>query len=220
MFADRNRAGTYGIMLCLAAAMFGMFFFLTLFVQNVLGFSPLAAGSRLPAGERWSSPSARGWPQRLLPGSAPSPSWWRARSLAAGGLSWLTLTDVHSTYLGSVLGPMLVFGLGMGMEFVSCTLMALSGVAPQEAGAASGLLNATQQVGGSLGLSILVTVFGTASRTRRSSRSRSSWRRPARPSVCVSGAPVCSPRPGPTRSSPRASRRPSSWRPSSRCWPR
>ena len=59
---------------------------------------------------------------------------------------------------------MLVFGFGMGMQFVSLTLMAVSGVAPREAGAASGVLNATQQVGGSLGLSILVTVFGTASR--------------------------------------------------------
>jgi len=83
--------------------------------------------------------------------------------LAAAGLAWLTLTDIHSTYAGSVLGPMLVFSLGMGMEFVSLTLMALSNVQVQETGAASGLLNATQQVGGSLGLSILVTMFGTAS---------------------------------------------------------
>ncbi|WP_374206576.1 hypothetical protein [Streptomyces sp. CYG21] len=59
---------------------------------------------------------------------------------------------------------MLVFGLGMGMQFVSLTLMAVSGVARRKRGAASGVLNATQQVGGSLGLSILVTMFGTASR--------------------------------------------------------
>lgn len=84
--------------------------------------------------------------------------------LAAAGLSWLTFTDIHSSYAGSILGPMLVFGLGMGMNFVSLTLMAVSGVARHETGAASGMLNATQQVGGSLGLSILVTVFGTASR--------------------------------------------------------
>jgi hypothetical protein len=84
--------------------------------------------------------------------------------LAAAGLAWLTLTDVDSTYAGSILGPILVFALGMGMEFVSLTLMALSNVTVRETGAASGLLNATQQVGGSLGLSILVTMFGTASR--------------------------------------------------------
>ncbi|MEU6544772.1 MFS transporter [Streptomyces sp. NPDC046859] len=162
MFADRNRAGTYGIMLSLAAAIFGMFFFLTLFVQNVLGFSPLQAGlAFLPVSAVIAV--GAGIASRLLPRYGPKPFMVTGAILAAAGLAWLTLTDVHSTYLGSVLGPMLVFSLGMGMEFVSLTLMALSDVTPEETGAASGLLNATQQVGGSLGLSILVTMYGTAS---------------------------------------------------------
>jgi EmrB/QacA subfamily drug resistance transporter len=163
MFADRNRAGTYGIMLCLAAAIFGMFFFLTLFVQNVLGFSPLATGfAFLPVSAVIAV--GAGLASRFLPRFGPKPFMVVGAILAAAGLSWLTLTDIHSTYAGSVLGPILVFSLGMGMEFVSLTLMALSNVPPQETGAASGLLNATQQVGGSLGLSILVTMYGTASR--------------------------------------------------------
>lgn len=162
MFADRNRAGTYGIMLCLAAAIFGMFFFLTLFVQNVLDFSPLQAGfAFLPVSVVIAF--GAGLASRFLPTYGPKPFMVAGAILAAAGLGWLTLTDVHSTYAGSVLGPMLVFSLGMGMEFVSLTLMALSDVPTQETGAASGLLNATQQVGGSLGLSILVTMFGTAS---------------------------------------------------------
>ncbi|MEU9631410.1 MFS transporter [Streptomyces luteogriseus] len=162
MFADRNRAGTYGIMLCLAAAIFGMFFFLTLFVQNVLGFSPLAAGlAFLPVSAVIAV--GAGLASRFLPVYGPKPFMVVGAILAAAGLAWLTLTDVHSTYAGSVLGPMLVFSLGMGMEFVSLTLMALSNVPTPETGAASGLLNATQQVGGSLGLSILVTMYGTAS---------------------------------------------------------
>jgi predicted MFS family arabinose efflux permease len=162
MFADRNRAGTYGIMLCLAAAIFGMFFFLTLFVQNVLDFSPLATGfAFLPVSAVIAI--GAGLASRFLPVYGPKPFMVVGAILAAAGLGWLTLTDVHSTYAGSVLGPMLVFSLGMGMEFVSLTLMALSNVATQETGAASGLLNATQQVGGSLGLSILVTMYGTAS---------------------------------------------------------
>jgi EmrB/QacA subfamily drug resistance transporter len=162
MFADRNRAGTYGIMLCLAAAMFGMFFFLTLFVQNVLDFSPLQAGlAFLPVSAVIAI--GAGLASRFLPVYGPKPFMVGGGILAAAGLAWLTLTDVHSTYAGSVLGPMLVFSLGMGMEFVSLTLMALSDVPVQETGAASGLLNATQQVGGSLGLSILVTIFGTVS---------------------------------------------------------
>ncbi len=104
-----------------------------------------------------------GLASQLLPRYGPKPFMVTGSILAAAGLSWLTLTDVHSTYLGSVLGPMLVFNLGMGMNFVALTLMAVSGVPPHESGAASGLLNVTQQVGGSLGLSILVTAFGTAS---------------------------------------------------------
>jgi EmrB/QacA subfamily drug resistance transporter len=163
MFADRNRAGAYGIMLSLAAAIFGMFFFLTLFVQDVLGFSPLRAGlAFLPVSVLIAT--GAGVTSQLLPRFGPKPFMVSGAILAAGGLSWLTLIDVDSTYLGSILGPMLVFGLGMGMQFVSLTLMAVSGVRREESGAASGLLNANQQVGGSLGLSILVTVFGTASR--------------------------------------------------------
>ncbi|MEU9984389.1 MFS transporter [Streptomyces sp. NPDC050856] len=162
MFADRNRAGTYGMMLSLAAAMFGMFFFLTLFVQNVLDFSPLRAGlAFLPVSAVIAV--GAGLASQLLPRYGPKPFMVTGALLAAAGLGWLTLTDVHSTYTGSILGPMLVFSLGMGMQFVSLTLMALSHVPAHESGAASGLLNVTQQVGGSLGLSILVTVFGTAS---------------------------------------------------------
>ncbi|MBT2407570.1 MULTISPECIES: MFS transporter [unclassified Streptomyces] len=163
MFADRNRAGTYGIMLMLACAIFGMFFFLTLFVQNVLGFSPLRAGlAFLPISGVVAV--GAGIASQLLPKYGPKPFMVAGALCTAVGLAWLTQTDIHSTYLGSILGPTLVFGLGMGLQFVSLTLMALSNVPDRESGAASGLLNTMQQVGGSLGLSILVTVFGTASR--------------------------------------------------------
>ncbi|MEV7542241.1 MFS transporter [Streptomyces sp. NPDC089915] len=163
MFADRNRAGTYGIMLFLACAIFGMFFFLTLFVQNVLGFSPLRAGLAFLPVSVMVAVSAT-FTSRLLPRFGPKPFMVAGALCCAAGLAWLTRIDVHSTYPGSVLGPIIVFATGMGMQFVSLTLMALSNVPDRESGAASGLLNSMQQVGGSLGLSILVTVFGTASR--------------------------------------------------------
>ncbi|MEU6862050.1 MFS transporter [Streptomyces sp. NPDC046876] len=163
MFADRNRAASYGIMLFLACAIFGMFFFLTLFVQNVLDFSPLRAGlAFLPVSAVIAV--GAGITSQLLPKFGPKPFMVGGALCSAAGLAWLTQTDVHSTYLGSILGPMLFFSLGMGLQFVSLTLTALSNVRDRESGAASGLLNTTQQVGGSLGLSILVTVFGTASR--------------------------------------------------------
>jgi EmrB/QacA subfamily drug resistance transporter len=163
MFADRNRAGSYAIMLSLAAAMFGMFFFLTLFVQDVLGYTPLRAGlSFLPvtAGIIISSQFAA----RSLPRLGPKRLMTTGALLAVVGLAWLTQVSVDSGYVEGLLVPMVVFALGMGLLFVPLTVVAVSGVPPHEAGAASSLLNVMQQVGGSLGLSILVTAFGTASR--------------------------------------------------------
>ncbi|MEV0933977.1 MFS transporter [Streptomyces phaeochromogenes] len=163
MFADRNRSGTYVIMLSLAAAMFGMFFFIVLFVQNVLSYTPIEAGlAFLPV--TVAIAIGAGLSQKFLPVLGPKPFMMVGSALVALGLGWLTFMDPESTYVGGILGPMLLFAFGMGLNFVTLTLTAVSGVAVHEAGAASGLLNATQQVGGSLGLSILTTVFGTASR--------------------------------------------------------
>ncbi|MEV8629155.1 MFS transporter [Streptomyces sp. NPDC051079] len=163
MFADRNRSGTYVIMLSLAAAMLGMFFFIVLFVQNVLGYSPIRSGlAFLPV--TLAIGLGAGLAQRMLPALGPKPFMVTGAACTAIGLFWLSFISSDSSYASGVLGPMLVFGFGMGLNFVTLTLTAVSGVAQHEAGAASGLLNATQQVGGSLGLSILVTVFGTASR--------------------------------------------------------
>ncbi|MFI8965264.1 MFS transporter [Streptomyces sp. NPDC053493] len=163
MFADRNRSGTYVIMLSLAAAMFGMFFFIVLFVQNVLGYSPIRAGvAFLPV--TLAIGVGAGLAQRLLPVLGPKPFMVTGAALTGAGLFWLTFITPDSSYVTGVLGPMVVFGFGMGLNFVTLTLTAVSGVGQHEAGAASGLLNAMQQVGGSLGLSILVTVFGNASK--------------------------------------------------------
>ncbi|GAA3480510.1 MFS transporter [Streptomyces yanii] len=163
MFADRNRSGTYLVMLSLAAAMLGMFFFIVLFVQNVLGYSPVESGlAFLPV--TVAIAIGAGLSQRLLPALGPKPFMITGSTLTGIGLFWQTLISPDSSYVSGVLGPMILFGFGMGLNFVTLTLTAVSGVAQHEAGAASGLLNASQQVGGSLGLSILVTVFGTASR--------------------------------------------------------
>ncbi|WP_407077685.1 MFS transporter [Streptomyces phytohabitans] len=169
MFTDRNRSGSYVMMLSLAAAMFGMFFFIVIFVQNVLGYSPIKAGlAFLPVTAAIAV--GAGLSQRFLPVLGPKPFMVTGSLLTASGMAWLTLISPDSGYVGGVLGPMLLFGFGMGLNFVTLTLTAVSGVASHEAGAASGLLNATQQVGGSLGLSILMTVFGTASRDEAEAR--------------------------------------------------
>lgn len=169
MFADRNRSGTYVIMLSLAAAMFGMFFFMVLFVQNVLDYTPIAAGlAFLPVTA--AIVAGAGLSTRLLPVFGPKPFLVAGTVLTGAGMGWLTAIGPGRGYVDGVLGPMLLFGLGMGLNFVTLTLTAVSGVAQHEAGAASGLLNATQQVGGALGLSILVTVFGSASRDAAQAR--------------------------------------------------
>jgi len=169
LFADRNRAGSYAIMLALAAAMFGQFFFLTLFVQDVLGYSPLRAGlAFLPITAAIVTTSQ--FAARSLPRIGPKRLMTAGALLAATGLVWLTQVSVDSGYLDGILGPMLLFGLGMGLLFVPLTILAVSGVPRHETGAASSLLNVTQQVGGSLGLSILVTAFGTASRNQTTTK--------------------------------------------------
>ncbi|WP_438302759.1 MFS transporter [Streptomyces sp. HUAS TT11] len=163
MFGDRNRVGSYVMILCLAGAMYGMFFFIVQFFQIVLGYSPITSGlaSLTFTG---ALVVAVGFTQRFLPVLGPRPFVIVGSALSIAGLYWLTFIEPDSTYSGSVLGPMLIFGAGIGLNFVTLTLTAVSGVAHHEAGAASGVLNAAQQVGGSLGLSIMVTVFGTASR--------------------------------------------------------
>jgi len=163
MFRNRNRTGSYVVMLSLAAALFSMFFFLTLFVQNILDYSPLKAGfAFLPVSAAIVVTAQIASRQLLTRG----PKFFMVLGavLATAGLGWLSQISTTSSYVSGILGPMLLFAAGMGFLFVPLTVVAVSGVRQQDSGAASGLLNVMQQVGGSLGLSILVTVFGTASR--------------------------------------------------------
>jgi EmrB/QacA subfamily drug resistance transporter len=163
LFTDRGRAGSYLARLLVVAGMFGMFFFLTQFVQDVLGFSPLATGiAFLPMTVTLFAVS-RAAP-RLLPRFGPTRLMVAGMLPVIAGMAWLSRVSVHSAYGSGILGPMLLLGIGMGVAFVPLTTVALAGVAPADSGAASSMVNVMQQVGGSLGLAILVTVFGTASR--------------------------------------------------------
>ncbi|MER6297956.1 MFS transporter [Kitasatospora sp. NPDC001539] len=163
LLRERNRSGAYGLMLCVAAAMFSIFFFITLFVQEILGFSPLRAGfAFLPISV--AIIGAAQFAARNQVRWGPKPFLVTGSVLVLAGVAWASRIDINSTYVDGILGPTLLFGLGMGSIFVPVMLTAVSRVAPHETGAATGMLNTTQQVGGSLGLSILVTVYGTASR--------------------------------------------------------
>ncbi len=161
LFADRNRASAYLNMLLLFATMFSVFFFLTQFLQDVLGFSPLQAGVAFLPMTLPMFASVRTVP-RLLPRFGPKPLMVIGATLITGAIVWLTHISATSGYLSGVLGPMLLLGVGVGCSVLPLNVVILSGVLRQNAGAASGVLQTMQQVGGSLGLAILVTVFGTA----------------------------------------------------------
>jgi MFS family permease len=150
-------------MLLLAGALFAMFFFLTVFVQSILHYSPLKTGFIYLPLSAAIVVSAQVCAKQLVK-VGPKPFLVVGAVMVAVALWWLSLVNVHSTYAANLLGPLIIFGLGMGFMFVPLTMIAVSGVEPEEAGSASGLLNVTQQVGGSLGLAILTTAFATAQR--------------------------------------------------------
>jgi EmrB/QacA subfamily drug resistance transporter len=162
LFADRNRSASYLGRLLLVAGMMGMFFFLTQFLQNVLGYSAIQSGCAfLPLTVMLfasSQLSARYLVERL--GAKPLMTYGIALSTIA--LLLLTRLSENSGYL-ELLATLVLFGAGNGLAFVPLTATALQGVNPADASAASGLVNVMQQVGGALGLAVLVTVFGTAS---------------------------------------------------------
>lgn len=159
LFADRNRSASYVVRVLMTAGMFGMFFFLTQFVQEVWGYGPLRAGiAFLPLTVVLFVASML--TARVLAPRIP------ARSLMIVGLAFATAAlllagslDPTSSYL-ALLAPFVLFGAGAGLTFVPMTAMSLAGVAEADAGAASGLVNVSQQVGGALGLAVLVSVFG------------------------------------------------------------
>jgi EmrB/QacA subfamily drug resistance transporter len=163
LFADASRSGSFAARLLLVAGMFGMFFFLTQFLQDILGFSPLRAGvAFLPLTITLFAVSRTA--PRLMPVFGPKPLMVAGMLPAIAAMAWLSRVSPATGYWSGVFGPMTLFGLGMGIVFVPLTTASLAGVRPQESGAASSMVNVTQQVGGSLGLAALVAVFGTASR--------------------------------------------------------
>jgi len=160
LFRDRNRTGANLILLCVGTALFGMFFFLTIFVQTVWGYSPVKTGvAYLPM--VGTIMLMAGVSSQLVGRIGARPLLIAGSSFAAGGMFWLSRITEHSTYVGGLLGPMIITAAGLGMLFMPLTLVALNKVQERDAGVASSLVNTGQQVGGSIGLAILGTVAWT-----------------------------------------------------------
>jgi EmrB/QacA subfamily drug resistance transporter len=158
---SRDRTGSYIISLCVGTALFGMFFFLTLFLQNVWGYSALKTGlAYLPM--IFMVMAASGVASQLVTRIGARPLMLAGSVISTGGLFWLSRINENSHYVSGLLGPMLVTALGMGLIFVPLSLVSLTKVADNDAGVASSLLNVGQQVGGSIGLAILGTVAWSA----------------------------------------------------------
>jgi EmrB/QacA subfamily drug resistance transporter len=167
VLANRARSGAYVVSLAIGAALSGMLFLLTLYLQNVLGFTPLQAGlAFLPTAV--GVVIGAGLTARLLGRLGPRVPMVAGPLLVAAGMLWLSRITPHGSYLVEVLGPLLVLALGLGQVFVSTSTLAISGVDPGASGLASALLNAGRQLGGSLGIAVMGTIaaqaggFGTA----------------------------------------------------------
>jgi predicted MFS family arabinose efflux permease len=156
-FRNLNVSAANATMIATGAAIIGLFYFLSLYMQEVLGYSAIKAGtSQLPlaagivfAAAIAASLVARLGLRRVLIGGL---------ALFAAGLVWFAQLPVHGSYLADLLGPSLLIALGLGFAFVPITILAETGVNDREYGLASGLLNTSQQVGGALGLAVLTTI--------------------------------------------------------------
>ncbi|HTW12070.1 MAG TPA: MFS transporter [Solirubrobacteraceae bacterium] len=157
IFRVRSISTANTVMLLVASGMFGMFFFASLYVQDVMGYSPLKAGfAFLPAS--LGIILGAGIAQGLIKRTGVRNMSVIGLTLATAGMAILTQVPVHGHYVSNLLVGLLPLTIGMGLVFVPITLLGTSGVSSDDAGLASGLFNSAQQVGGSLGLAILSTL--------------------------------------------------------------
>jgi EmrB/QacA subfamily drug resistance transporter len=157
IFSNRSLSAADATLLVMAAALFGIFFFLTLYLQQVLGFSAAETGvAYLPLSLTIIVASAVASP--LVDRFTPKPVLVAGLLITLGGFALLATLSGHGDYGSHVVPAMIMLGVGPGISFVPITIAGTSGVAREDSGLASGLLNATQQVGGALGLAILSTV--------------------------------------------------------------
>jgi EmrB/QacA subfamily drug resistance transporter len=160
IFADRNRAGVYLILLCLAATFFGMFFFLTLFTQVTWGYSALRGGlAYLPFVGGFIV--FAGLCSRIVPRLGARVPMTIGAVLAPVSMFWLARVHEHSHYLTGVCLPLLVFAATAGLIFVPLTMTLVAGISDEHSGVAWSMFNAGQQVGGAVGLAVIGSVAWT-----------------------------------------------------------
>ncbi len=163
IFRKRTLRGANIVGVLIGMSLFSMFFLITLYLQQVLGFSALEAGvSYLPlaiaiilsAGAASALVTRLGFKNVLIAGMV----------LVAVALAWFSQIEPDGTFVVDVLGPSILAGVGLGFAFVPVTIAAVTGIEPHEAGLASGLINTSQQIGGALGLAILASIANASTK--------------------------------------------------------
>jgi EmrB/QacA subfamily drug resistance transporter len=163
IFRRRSLCAANGIAVTIGAALFGMYFFVSLYLQQVVGFSPLRTGlAILPAGSMTLLGALVA--PRVVAVIGAKRQLVLGPTFSAFGLLWISDLSFGASYWVHMFGPLALFGLGIGLSFVPMTLTATAGVPPKEAGLASGLINTTRQMGGAVGLAVLATLAAGTTR--------------------------------------------------------
>ncbi|MFL6119286.1 MFS transporter [Actinophytocola sp.] len=163
LFRDRNRAAAYTNFFLGPLSMMSAFFFMTQFLQEVSRYRALTTGFAFLPMAVGILGMSRLIP-RLLPRFGPKPLALTGTLLMSAGLWWMSTLSAGSSYVPAILGPMILMGLGGGMAFAPLNVLIMATVPPADAGAAGGALQTMQQIGSTLGLALLVTIAGSASR--------------------------------------------------------
>ena len=157
IFRKRTLTGANVVGLMVGGSLFAMFFFITLYMQQVLGYSPIKAGlSYLPLSV--AIILSAGVASQLVTKVGFKPVLAVGLVLIAAGLVWFSRVSVGGGFTTDILGPSLLAAVGLGFAFVTTTIAAVSGIEDREQGLASGLINTSQQIGGALGLAVLATI--------------------------------------------------------------
>jgi EmrB/QacA subfamily drug resistance transporter len=159
---DRNRGGAYASMLIGTAGLFGIFLFLTYYLQQTLGYSPLVTGVAFLPMSAGLIAAANLSTITLMPRFGPRPLIASGMLAASAGTAWLAQLGPHTGYASGVLGPLILAGIGVGMVIAPAINTGTFGVAPQDAGVASATVTVGQMLGGSVGTSLLNTIFASA----------------------------------------------------------
>jgi EmrB/QacA subfamily drug resistance transporter len=160
IFRVRTLAGANVVGWLLGAVLFANFFLLTLYVQDVLGYSALKTGVTFVA-TAGTAVIAAGVAQALTTRFGPKPIIVIGLALLTGGMIWYSQIPVHGSYASDLLPGYLMVGVGIAFAYVPVSIAALAGVPEREAGLASGLINTSQQIGGAVGVAVASTVFTT-----------------------------------------------------------